>query len=95
MRTLAILIAGVFSFFLIDLNLFKNTRTGINISNILMSLDIADHKVRRKRKTRKYKNKKYKRRKLYRVKHLRLRGTCAKDKRYSNQKSLRRMYRNV
>jgi len=93
MRSLVILFAGLFSFFYIDLRLFRNTRVG-NHSSTLISTELADRKEKQKRKARKYKNKKYQKRKKYRLKSYSLKGTKAKDHRYSNQKTLRRMFRN-
>jgi len=75
------------------LRLFRKTRTG-NHSFTGISLELTDRKEKQKRKARKYKNKKYQKRKKYRIKKYSLKGSKAKDHRYSNQKTLRRMFRN-
>ena len=56
-----------------------------------------DNKKNKKRKNRlkQYKNIKYKKRKKYRHQHFKYQRTHAQDKRFSNQRSLRRMYRNT
>ena len=93
MRSLVILFAGVFSFFYINLRLFRRTSRG-DFSPAATSIEITDQKEKLKPKKRKYKNKKYKKKKDYQQKSYRLKGSYAKDKRYSNQRLLRRMYRN-
>lgn len=93
MRSLVILLAGLFSFFYIDLRLLRKTRVGNNSSTVI-SVELADRKEKLKKKTRKYKNKKYQKKKKYREKSYSLKGAKAKDHRYSNQKTLRRMFRN-
>ncbi len=93
MRSLIILIAGVFSIFYIDLKPVFRTRRH-NESSI--TIELEDQKEKRKQKRKKYKNKKFKEKTFFRKKHKNhLKGTHAKDHRYSNHKKLRRMYRNV
>ncbi len=50
---------------------------------------------KRKRLKKKYKNRKYMKRRPYRLKHYSIKGQHSKDSRYSNQRTLRRMYRNA
>lgn len=91
MRSLVILFAGVFSFFYIDLKLFRrNQHCSFDTESI--SFEIPDRKEKLKQKKRKYKNRKYKKRKFFQQKHYKLRGTNSKDSRYSNQKDIRRMH---
>jgi len=66
---------------------------GSNLVDII-SFEFSDRKNKLRRKQQKYKNRKYKKRKRYQRKNYKLKGTEARDSRYKNQKSLRRMYRN-
>ena len=91
MRSLVILFAGVFSFFYIDLKLFSRNQN-CSFDTVSISFEISDRKEKLKQKKRKYKNRKYKKRKFFQQKHYKLKGTNAKDSRYSNQKDIRRMH---
>ncbi len=51
-------------------------------------------KQKEKKKSRPYDNRKWKKKKNYKEKSFSLKGTGAKDRRYSNQQLIRRMYRN-
>tara|TARA_Y100000590_G_C15042895_1_gene759539 strand:- start:33 stop:299 length:267 start_codon:yes stop_codon:yes gene_type:complete len=83
--------ASLFSFFYIDLNLFRKREKGYSNSTGI-SIEITSRKEKLKQKKRKYQNRKYKRKKYYRHKHYRLKGSESKDSRYSNQKDIRRMH---
>ncbi len=48
-----------------------------------------------KKRIKKYKNRKFKKRQRFGEKHYKIKGHHAKDHRYSNQRTLRRMYRNA
>lgn len=91
MRSLVILIAGLFSFFYIDLNRFRKSSHGV-FSVDSISIRLSDQKEKLKRKQRKYKNRKYKKKRVYQQKHYKLKGTHAKDSRYSNQNDIRLMH---
>ncbi len=93
MKSLVILLSGILSFFCVDLQLFRRGSRDIYFGESI-SIEISDQREKRKRKTRKYKNKKYKKTKKYSQKQYKFQGTKAKDLRYSNQRLLRRMYRN-
>ncbi len=93
MRSLVILIAGVFSFFYIDLKFFRRSESRHSLMSE-SSIDLNDRKKKLKRKQKKYKNRKYKKKHSYRQRNISSVTTKAKDSRYKNQKSLRRMYRN-
>lgn len=49
---------------------------------------------KRMKKKKRYQNRKYKKPVLHLPKHFKLKGSAAKDHRFSNQKRLRRMFRN-
>tara|TARA_Y100000748_G_scaffold225242_1_gene189728 strand:+ start:444 stop:716 length:273 start_codon:yes stop_codon:yes gene_type:complete len=87
------IVVGLFSFFYVDLNLFRQRSPGNN-NKVSISIEVNDQKEKLKRKRQNYKNKKYKKKIVYKKQHFALKGTHAKDKRFSNQKTLRRMYRN-
>lgn len=91
MRLLVILIAGTFSFFTVDLRLFRKSCTDVYQEDSI-SMELLERKEKLKRKQKKYKNNKYKKRRKYQQKHYKLKGTHTKDKRYSNQKDIRRMH---
>lgn len=91
MRSLVIIIAGLFSFFYIDLSRFRKS-TGRDFSVESTSIELSEQKEKLRRKQRKYKNRKYKKRRVFQQKHYKLKGTHAKDTRYSNQKDIRRMH---
>jgi hypothetical protein len=91
MRSLVIVIAGLFSFFYIDLRQFRKS-SHRDFSTDSISIELSEQKEKRKKKQRKYKNRKYKRKRAYQQKQYKLKGTNAKDSRYSNQKDIRRMH---
>jgi hypothetical protein len=93
MKSLVIILTGLFSFFLFDPQINRRQRRGVT-STAFIEVSLFEQKERTKRIQRKYKNKKYKTRKLYPEKRFKYRHTRPKDSRFSNQKSLRRMYRN-
>lgn len=93
MRSILILILMGLSPVMIDINLFRKraTRKG---SNQNIEYEDSEKRQKLKKNIKRYKNKKFKRKKIYKKKHYKFKGSYAKDSRYSNQKSLRRMYRN-
>jgi hypothetical protein len=93
MKSLVIIITGLFSFFLFDTNLARRLRIHEN-SQQSFSREQSDKKEKLKKIQRKYKNPKYKKRKVYPQKRYKYYDVKPKDNRYSNQKTLRRMYRN-
>lgn len=93
MKLPVILVAGLFNYFLFDLNLFRNHR--LHSSNReLISLEFTDQKEKIKKIQRKYKKRKYNKRKIYLNKQLCYGDSKPRDSRFNNQRSLRRMYRN-
>ncbi len=93
MRSFVILLAGIFSFVSFDLWLFRKRYLRYDSSNSI-SIELTDHREKRKKRKRKFKNTKYKKVIDYRQKSYQIKGTNSKDKRFSNQRLLRRMYRN-
>lgn len=77
---------------MVNLHLFNRRQRNVNV--IAFELEYEDKKQKNKRRQRRYKNRKYKKRKKYREKQFNLKGTNSKDHRHSNQRGLRRMYRN-
>lgn len=94
MRSLVLLLTGLFSSFYIDLRFFKK-RSEIVSFQAPISLELSERKEKLKQKQKKYKNRKYKRKEVYQKKHYKLKGTQPKNHRYSNHQSLRRMYRST
>lgn len=97
MRAFLSLVIGLFSYTLVDLNRIRTfQRAGKTIPVTEMAAnDLAQAGQRKSmRKRRRYKNKKWKKRDPTPPPRHSLSGTHAKDHRYSNQRTLRRMYRN-
>lgn len=93
MRKITNLIMVAFCYCLYDIHLFrKKSLVTTNFEEISQSL--SDRKILKKRVTKKYKNIKFKRRKFYENQRLKYLQSKPMDKRFSNQKMLRRMYRN-
>lgn len=93
MKTLVFLLTGFFSFFLFDSQIHRRLRRG-GMTSSFIERNLSKPREKTKKTVRKYKNSKFKKRKIfwqksYHYQNSRLRGT-----RFSNQKSLRRMYRN-
>lgn len=91
MKKAVAIFALMFSYVLVDLNSTK-LRSKNNTLKIIITDE--DRKNKLKRKRRKYKNKKYQKRARFRQKKYKFKGSVPKDKRFSNQRALRRMYRN-
>lgn len=95
------LLTGLFSFILIDLKRFRARRATLSFCAQGQVLEEELNEARslskkNKRNKRGYKNSKYKKRPVYRPKHAyKFRSARPKDRRHSNQRSLRRMYRNM
>lgn len=91
MRSLVILLAGLFSFFYIDLSLFRRSTQGFLLGTTV-TIELSESKEKLRRKQRKYKNRKFKKRPLYLQKHFKFDSTKSKDRRSSNQRDIRRMH---
>ena len=93
MRIFTIIVIGTINYVLFDL---QTSRRAIpsKKSAIETGLTHEDRKKRIKKLKRKYKNRKYKKKNSYIRKELSLKGSTPKANRFTNQKSLRRMYRN-
>lgn len=93
MQAIALLVAGIFSWFYIDINHRRLTkRRESQLDEI--SVEIGRRKEKRKRQRKKYKNQKFKKRKLFQEKYYKLKSTKSKDHRYSDQRKIRRMHTN-
>ena len=93
MKFPVIFITGLFSFLLFDLNLFRKYGQH-SFSYEPTHLVRSDQKEKLRKTQRQYKNRKYKQKTNYRNKKLKYTDSKSRDKRFTNQKSLRRMYRN-
>ncbi len=87
------LLAGALSFFFLDLQKRRIliTRKSVPIST---TVELNRRKQKLRQRKRQYKNRKFKNRQFFKAKVLKLKGTHSKDNRISNQRKLRRMYRN-
>lgn len=76
---------------------FSRTLKEVNLEQktAMEAIERAFHREKKRLTKRKYNNRKYKKRQKYRERVHSLKGTQAKDHRYSNQKTLRRMYTNM
>lgn len=89
------LIIGILCFYTFDTRArFRNGSVSRFTNSIEYSIETTRKKEIERRKSRSYKNKKWAERKKYRHKSMSLKGTRAKDHRYSNQQKIRRMFRN-
>lgn len=93
MKKLGLILTSLFYFFLFDLTLFRRHRRDA-AQSISTELEISDQKEKLKKAKRRYQNKKYKRRKFFAPQRFKYIESKPKDARYTNQKTLRRMYRN-
>lgn len=93
MKSLVIIVTVFFSFSLFDINLFRRQRFGAK-ARPLVETELSDQKEKVRKTQRKYKNQKHKRRKLFPIKRYKYSEARPRDNRFSNQQSLRRMYRN-
>lgn len=93
------LIIGLLSFYAIEVK-----RSSLKNENLLSlgfsierSLETEKKKKREseRKQTKLYNNRKWNKRRTYKEKSLKLQGVHSKDARYSNQRTLRRMYRNT
>lgn len=94
MKRLFIAFAIAFSHTLIDLNLL-NRRSKSTTFVITSERDLEDTKQKKHRNRRQYKSGKYTKLKMYAKRHFKFNDSRPKDHRYSDQKKLRRMYRNA
>lgn len=87
-------IVGLLSFYYVEVRTaFRRVEAGADES-IERLYEKKKQKNKEKKKERPYDNRKWKKRKKFREKTFSLRGGNPKDVRFSNQKSLRRMFRN-
>jgi len=73
---------------------FLDRRSHSTGSSLFVERELEEKKKKNRKKQKQYKNKKFKKRRDYRQKYIRFLGTKSKSHRHSNQKQLRRMYRN-
>lgn len=93
MRFMKLILFYGLSLIYFDLGALKKRRVGSVFSeSIEHELSVERRKLKKKRRL--YSNKKYKPKRRFKKLNLKLQGSHAKDIRYSNQKMLRRMYRN-
>lgn len=89
------IIIGILSFYFYDPKKYFQKEINLESSEqIVLTLEKKKKREEERRKSRSYKNKKWKKKKEYREKTFAIKGKEAKDKRFSNQQLLRRMYRN-
>ena len=93
MRLMKLILLYGFSLLYFDLGSLRRRRIELS-SSISIGHEFSEEKRKRRRQEKRCLNKKYRPRNNYKKKSLKLQGTHAKDVRYSNQKMLRRMYRN-
>lgn len=76
---------------------FSRTLKNINLERSTVTDAIERSFLREKKRhtKRKYKNRKFKKRRAYKERFHSLRGSHSKDHRYSNQRTLRRMFTNM
>jgi len=86
------LIVGLLSFYFLEFNQYRSTDQPS--SSEVVELFWEKKKQKEKKKSRHYDNRKWKKKKRFKEKSISLKGTHSKDRRYSNQKLLRRMFRN-
>jgi len=90
------LIIGILCFYTIDTRTrFRNSWVNRFTHSIEYSFETTRKKEIERRKSRSYKNKKWSERKKYKQKTFALKGTRAKDHRYSDQQKIRRMFRSA
>lgn len=86
------IIIGLLSFYYIEVRTIAR-RSGLTTPESIERI-FEKKKQKEKRKERPYDNSKWKKRKAFREKTFALKGSHSKDRRFSNQRSLRRMFRN-
>lgn len=95
MKNITYLLCFTFSFYFFDLNILRRKRLVQNNQN-LITFAYEDSKAKRTEKKKKRINQlKFKQRIYYRQKTYKFKTIKPKDKRFSDQKLLRRMYRNA
>lgn len=93
MRSVSILTIFLFSYVLYDSSILRRYSSVTGSSFIKLELNHQDEKNKKKEK--RYKNRKYiKKTRFTNKRKYKFSGTGSKDSRYSNQRKLRRMYRN-
>lgn len=93
MQAIALLVAGIFSWFYLDINHRRfSTRRKNHLDEV--SIEIGKRKEKRKRQKKKYKNRKYNKRSIFKESYFKFNSTKPKDHRYSDQRKIRRMHTN-
>lgn len=89
------LIIGLLSFYAVEIRKSSlKSDHPLDSYSIEYSIEKKKKRESEKKKRTNYDNRKWKKKKVFKDKKLKIRGTEAKDARYSNQRMLRRMYRN-
>lgn len=89
------LIIGILSFYAVEIRRSSlKSDHSLNGYSIEYSIEKKKKRESEKKKISTYNNRKWKKKKIFKEAKLKIKGTHAKDARYSNQKMLRRMYRN-
>jgi hypothetical protein len=94
MKLFSTALAVLFSYVLIDLNLFRK-RNNSRYTAQSVSLEKDIYRKKHKKLKRGYKNRKYKRKRKYIEKTYKYKNSRPLDSRFSNQRKLRRMFRNL
>lgn len=91
------LMIGLLSFYAVEVRRvsIKEEGSPLNESQVERLYKVRKKREQERKKTRLYDKSKWKQRKKYHEQHYKLKGTNAKDARYSNQQKLRRMYRST
>ncbi len=87
------LLVILFSYVIFDLNLFRRKIKYYSV--IEEQNDVFSDRRKNVYRKKKYNNKKHKRRTFYKRKQFKIKGSNPKSNRFSNQRMLRRMYRNM
>ena len=89
------LIIGLLSFYAFDLSRLKKSTLLLHFNETQIERTIENKKRKEKKQEKSYDNRKWRASKKYVNQHFKTKGSHPKDHRYSNQKRLRRMYRNT
>ena len=91
------LIIGLLSFYAVEIKRSSFKDDGVDTSSTIRVERLYESRKRReqvRRQSKLYDKRKWKEKKKYHEKHYKLKGSNAKDARYSNQQKIRRMFRN-
>lgn len=87
-------IIGLLSFYAVEVRRLNLRSVDINSLDTQIERTFENKKKKEKKVETTYDNRKWKKKKKYIEKNFKIKGTNPKDHRFSNQKRLRRMYRN-